>query len=196
MLYPRFLDAVREIYRRNMVLEKLTTNGYFLTEEVLDEFRRLGCRPQIKISFDGVGYHDRMRGRAGAEKRTLDAFRLCAEKGFPTMAQVQVNRENPDTMRETLLLLEEIGADTARLIRTTGVPRWLKNAPDGSLPWEEFFEAMLNLAEWYMRGEHAMNVVIWQYLSLSPRKKTYTVIPVRSKDGEYQCSVPSGSRRV
>ena len=190
MLYPRFMDAVREIYRRNMVLEKLTTNGSFLTEEVLGEFKRIRCHPQIKISFDGLGYHDRMRGKAGAEERTLDAFRLCVEKGFPTMAQVQVNRENLDTLRETLLKLEEIGVDTTRLIRTTAVPRWIKNAPDGSIPVEEYFRLMLDLAEWYMRGAHTMNVVIWQYLCLFPRMKAYSVIQARSKDGEYHPTRP------
>ena len=190
MLYPRFMNAVREIYRRNMVLEKLTTNGYFLSKEVLEEFTRLGCRPQIKISFDGLGYHDRMRGRAGAEERTLDAFRLCAEKGFSTMAQVQVNRENLDTLRDTLIKLEEIGVNTARLIRTTAVPRWVKNAPDGSVPMEDYFEMMLDLADWYLSGEHTMDVVIWQYLCLFPKKKACSVIPVRSKDGEYHPTRP------
>ena len=34
----------------------------------MDEFRTLGCSPEVKISFDGVGTHDWMRKHPGAEK--------------------------------------------------------------------------------------------------------------------------------
>ena len=75
MLHPRFMDVVHAIYERNMVLERLTTNGWYLTEETLDEFSALGCSPEIKISFDGVGTHDWMRKHPGAEE---SALRTCA----------------------------------------------------------------------------------------------------------------------
>ena len=186
MLHPRFLDIVRAIYDRGMVLEKLTTNGFFITEEVLEEFRRIGCHPQIKISFDGVGWHDWMRGCSGAETRTLAAFGLCNEKGFETFAQVQVFRRNLESLRETLSVLEATGVSTARLIRTTAVPRWQKADPDGSLSVPEYFSEMLDLAAWYLGGEHAMDVVMWMYLVLSPQLKAYSIIPDRNKDGVYR----------
>ena len=58
MLHPRFMDIVREIYKRDMFIDELNTNGYFITQEILDEFNAVGCRPMIKISFDGIGCHD------------------------------------------------------------------------------------------------------------------------------------------
>jgi len=183
MIYPRFLDAVREIYRRGMTLEKLTTNGYFLTKEVLDEFKRLKCAPVIKISFDGVGCHDWMRGHKGAEERTIDAFRLCAEEGFKTLSQTQVNRKNVDSIEETLDLLDSIGVTTTRLIRTTAVPRWIKNAPDASLPVSEYFERTLDLADRYMRGDHRMDVLVWQFIHVYPEKKFFRMEDVISHDG-------------
>ena len=186
MLHPRFLDIVRAIYDRGMVLEKLTTNGYFISEEVLEEFARIGCSPKVKISFDGVGWHDWMRGAKGAEARTLAAFELCRERGFETFAQVQVFRRNLGSLRETLAALEGLGVKTARLIRTTAVPRWQKSDPNGSLSIDEYFSEMLSLAEWYLAKEHEMDVVMWMYLVLSPRFGTYSVIPARNKDGVYR----------
>lgn len=183
MLHPRFLDIVRAIYRRGMVLEKLTTNGRFITEEVLDEFARLRCQPQIKISFDGVGHHDWMRGARGAEERTLAAFALCHDKGFPTFAQVQAYRGNVDALPETLHVLEGIGVDCARIIRTIPLERWQKSNPGGSLSAAEYFDEMLRLAEQYLHGDHRMQVIMWMFLVLFPEHGAYSMIPVKSKDG-------------
>ena len=183
MLHPRFMDIVRGIYERGMVLEKLTTNGFFITDEVLDEFARLKCAPEIKISFDGVGWHDWMRGAKGAEKRTLEAFALCHDKGFRTFAQVQAFRGNVCALPETLRVLEDAGVGCARIIRTTSVPRWQKSCPDGSLSMPEYFGEMLDLAEGYMGERHSMTLVIWMYLLLRADLGAYSMIPVRDKDG-------------
>ncbi len=69
---------------------------------------------------------------------------------------------------------------------TLEVPRWVKNAPDGSLPVEEYFEKMLDLADRYMRGEHKMNVIVWRFLNLYPKEKAYSMIMERHKDGVYR----------
>lgn len=198
MLHPRFADIVMAIYDRNMVLEKLTTNGYFICEETLALFRELNASPQIKISFDGIGYHDRMRGHKGAEKDTLRALRICTDNGFRTLVQTQVNRINIGSMYDTLDLLEDIGVASTRIIRTTPVPRWVKNAPDGSLPVEDYFEQMLKLAEWYMQSEHTMNVIIWRYLILRPHEKNYSMVMDIRPDGQYRPTLPvcSGNRTM
>ena len=190
MIHPHFHDVVRVIYERNMVLEKLTTNGFFLRQETLDLFRELHASPRIKISFDGVGHHDWMRGVPGAEKDAERAFRLCAENGFRTLAQTQVHRGNIDVMAETLRFLEDLGVTSTRIIRTTPVPRWVKNAPDGSLPLEEYFAKMLDLAEDWMRGEHTMSVVVWRYLNLYPKEKAYGMVLDQRADGHYQPTAP------
>lgn len=198
MLHPRFADIVRAIHARNMVLEKLTTNGFFIRGETLDLFRELNASPQIKISFDGIGYHDWMRGHKGAEQDALRALRLCADQGFRTLAQTQVNRVNIGSMRETLSLLEDMGVTSTRIIRTTPLPRWAKNAPDGSLSIEEYFESMLDLAEWTMRGEHSMNVILWRYLVLEPKEHRYSVVMDQRPDGSYRPTAPVcvGNRRM
>ncbi len=190
MLHPHFHDIVREIYKRNMVLEQLTTNGFYLDEETLDMFKELKAAPKIKLSFDGVGHHDWMRGHTGAEQDAIRAFKLCADKGFITRAQTQVYKDNLDSMKDTLNLLEEIGVTEARIIRTTETRRWLKNAPEGSLPMEEYMSAMLDLAEWYMQGDHKMTVIIWQFLNLFPSIGAYSLVMEHQRDGVYRPTMP------
>ncbi len=190
MLHPRFPEVVRAIYERNMVLEKLTTNGFFLRQETLDLFRELHASPRIKISFDGVGHHDWMRGVPGAEKDAERAFRLCAENGFRTLAQTQVYRGNLDAMPETLRFLEDLGVTSTRIIRTTETRRWLKNAPESSLPLEEYLGKMLDLAEQYLRGEHTMELIVWRFLLTFPKEKAYSMVMERHADGVYRPTVP------
>ena len=62
MLHPHFMDIVRECARRRIDVGEVNTNGSFLTEEMLDEFKALGMDTEIKVSFDGIGHHDWLRG--------------------------------------------------------------------------------------------------------------------------------------
>ncbi len=190
LLHPHFEDIAREIRKRNMVLEKLTTNGYFLNEDTLKLFKKLDFSPLIKISFDGIGHHDHMRGHKGAEEDALRAFRLCREKGFSTLAQTQVYKGNLDTMKETIGLLEELGASGMRIIRTTETPRWTENVPDGTIPVREFFEKMLELAKWYTSQDHDMTLILWRFLVLLPKKRKYRMVLVPQKNGEYHPDKP------
>ena len=114
MVHKRFMDILHEIRRRNMLVEELNTNGYYITPDILDEMKEMDCVPLIKISFDGIGYHDWMRNHKGAEKRTLEVMRLCREKGFRVVAQTNVNRRNVGSMAETAGVLDRIGVETMR----------------------------------------------------------------------------------
>lgn len=80
----------------------------------------------MKISFDGIGHHDWLRNREGAEKTALNAIRLCIENGFRVKVQTNVHRLNLDSMLPTAEMLDDMGVDEMRIIRTTESPRWRK----------------------------------------------------------------------
>ncbi len=190
MLHPRFAEILGEIVSRKMFVEELNTNGHFITGEILKHMQSLGCVPLMKISFDGVGYHDRMRGREGAERRTLSAIRLCVEKGFPVMVQMQVNKENLDVLLPSLTMLEREGVRSVRMIRTTEAERWNLNSGGASLSFPEYYEQMLALAERWCEAAQRMDVDIWQFLHLYPAERSFSVGPVRQSGGAYRGSVP------
>ena len=190
MMHPRFLDIMRAIHSRGMFVDMLNTNGSFITQEVLEELRTIGCTPLMKISFDGVGFHDWMRARKGAEKGTLAAIALCIENGFDVRIQTQVNRRNLASIPKTVALMEEMGAGSVRLIRTSEADRWQLNAGDASLPFDEYYARMLEIASRYAAEEHAMPLVIWQFLSLFPKQRTYSLHPVMCSSSEYNAKAP------
>lgn len=190
LLHPQFAQIVRAIYARGMYVFELNTNGYFLTQTLLDELNAIGCRPLMKISFDGLGTHDWMRGHEGAEADALRAIRLCVENGFRVKVQYNVNRKNLPRLRETLTLLDSMGVEHIRLIPTTNAPRWEKNAPNASLSREEYLALALDTAAWYARCEHHAELESWLVCSLLPQRRAYRLESVSLTNDRYRDTLP------
>ncbi len=190
MLHPHFMDIIREIYKRNMFVFELNTNGYFITQELLDMLKETGCYPLMKISFDGAGTHDWLRAHKGAEEKTLSAIKLCIDNGFSVMVQSQVNKKTLGTLKETARLMNDMGVVNTRFIKTTEVSRWLENAPEAQLSFDEYMSEMTKFCSWYAKSGMTMNVDVWQLMRIYPRSKTYTLSAVLCRDGEYRPTAP------
>ena len=175
LVHPRFMDIVRGIYKRNMWVFELNTNGALITQGLLDELKCARCFPHIKISFDGVGFHDWMRDSPGAEQATLRAIELCVKNGFPVKAQVNFNRANADCIPRTLDLLDSLGVFEARIIRTSSSPRWVSQGGGLTLGNQELFDKTIEIAADYARGDHRMSLDFWHTLRLFPYDKSYRV---------------------
>ncbi len=187
MLHPRFMDIFRGIYARGMSVHELNTNGYFITEDVLEEMKAAGgSMPLMKISLDGLGTHDWMRNRPGAEKRTLEAIRLCLENGFRVMIQMNANRSTRDALLPTLARLDEMGVQSTRIIRTSEAPRWLENAPEMTLSPREYFDLMLEVAAAYIAEPRRMTLNIWQLGFIHPRTRSFSLRAVACPEGTYR----------
>ncbi|MBQ0101208.1 MAG: radical SAM protein [Firmicutes bacterium] len=190
MIHPHFTEIIRGIYARGMYVEELNTNGFFLTQEILDEMKEIGFRPLMKISFDGIGHHDWLRNRKGAEEDALRAIRLCTENGFRVKAQTNVHRLNVGSILPTAELLSDMGVCEMRVIRTTEAPRWLQNAGDACLTLEEYFDSMLTFLIEYACSGRKMTVDIWQFVHLYPESKTFRPRAFECGEGGYRDSLP------
>jgi len=190
LVHPRFLDIVKAIYERDMIIFELNTNGLLINQKMLDLFKELNCRPLIKISFDGIGYHNIIRQHPKAEDLTIKAIKKCIENGFRVKAQVQVNRKNVDVIMDTAKLLNELGVDEMRIIRTTEAPRWEKNSPQSSLTIEEYYETMLSFAKDYMASKMQMIIDIWQFLRLFPYSNAYELVPISCNKKDFNLRIP------
>ena len=190
MLHKNFFEIIEEIYKRGMYVAEINTNGHFIDQTALDRMKALGCTPIIKISFDGLGRHDWLRNREGAEKNALAALRLCKENGFETWAQTNVHRLNLETILPTAEMLDEMGIDEMRIIRTSESPRWKENAGDACLDVDEYYEKMFDFAEKYTQKPHKRDVDIWQFLTIFPSTAAFRVRPVECGEGEYRDSLP------
>lgn len=173
MLHPRFLDIAKACAERHINIGEINTNGSFITPELLDSLHGLGLNPCIKISFDGLGHHDWLRGAEGTEEQTLNAIRITRQAGFRVRAQMNVHRGNLDTLMPTALLLDELGVEGTRVIRTTEAPRWLENGKGLCLDILEYYDRMLDFTRDYLASGRGMEIDIWQFLNFYPRSRCY-----------------------
>ena len=190
MVHRDFFEIIKGIYDRDMYVEELNTNGDFISQEALDRFKDIGCAPLIKISFDGLGRHDWLRNRTGAEQSALAAISLCIENGFRVKVQTNVHKLNVESMLPTARLLDRMGVEEMRIIRTSEAPRWLENAGGASLGLGEYYDRMLAFAGEYKLRGYRMSVDLWQLLALYPQSKSYRIHPVECGAGEYRDSLP------
>ncbi len=190
MLHKNFFEIVEEIYKRGMYVAEINTNGYFVDQAALGRLKSLGCHAIIKISFDGLGHHDWLRNREGAEKNALDALRLCKENGFEAWAQTNVHSLNVDAILPTVQLLDDMGIDQTRIIRTSESPRWNVNAKDACLSVDEYYDRMFELAAEYIKLPHKMDIDIWQFLTIFPKQRAFRIRPVECAEGEYRDNLP------
>lgn len=190
MLSPIFIDIIKNIYEHGMYVNEINTNGSFITKEILNELKSIGCFPLIKISFDGIGHHDYIRNKIGATDEVINAIKISLENGFDTKVQTNINRLNKDAMIHTAKMLDELGVGIMRIIRTTESPRWKENANNATLDFDEYFDTMLDFLKEYISTDCKMDIDIWSFIYLWKNDKTYTSRAYECFDDEYRDTIP------
>jgi radical SAM protein with 4Fe4S-binding SPASM domain len=119
LMSPKFVPVVRHARKRGVV-PNVTTNGWLITEELLEE--TAGSLGELRMSLnDAVGLNKALI----VEKAALLRAR-CVRFGFNLI----VTRQNLDRLSELLLWAVEQGAATINLIRPKPAPgnnRWYRH---------------------------------------------------------------------
>lgn len=148
MIRKDFWQLVDEILRRGMIIPNLYSNGYLITDSFLDELDRRHIQPVFQFSFDGVGYHDWMRGIDGAEKAVIDAMIRCRERGYRFGASMVLFKENKESIRDSVNLLASLGCSYLKVGNASPQGEW-KDQPEHYLTQEETYEAFLEYIPHY-----------------------------------------------
>ncbi len=84
----------------------LSTNGTLITKEVAERIRDAGFA-YVGISLDGMeSVHDKMRGKKGSFRQSLDGIRHCRDLGVKVGVRFTLHQKNVDDIPGVLDLLE------------------------------------------------------------------------------------------
>ncbi|MDR0987323.1 MAG: radical SAM protein [Ruminococcus sp.] len=166
-IHPNFMEILTELSKVNIRVHRISTNGSKITREMLSQIKELGFYPEFRMSFDGIGFHDKFRGHKGAEETTLKAIELLVSEGFPVKIEMNVNIDNIDTIFPSINLMDKMGVHYLRVIRTMETPRWVQNC-EKLFPGGDYYEFALKLAEDYLKEPHKMHINVFHTLHIDP----------------------------
>ena len=119
-----FWEILDCLLEGGVYVSTIYTNGYLVNDELLDDLEKRGIRPEFNMSFDGIGYHDWLRGVDGAEKAVRRAFLLCRERGFPTGSEMCLWKENFHMLRDSINFLASVGCRSVKLNPVGDIGAW------------------------------------------------------------------------
>ena len=181
-----FWELVDHVIEKGIRIDQIYTNGYMLTDSMLDRFEERGIKPQFSISFDGVDWHDWMRGVSGAEQATLNAMRRCYLRGFRTAVEMCVHRGNADSIRETVDVLYDSGVRDIKFCEVSSTELWKKNAAGNDMSRQEYIEAVLRYIPQFFEDGMPMNLLFGGVVELYKGSTDYRLI-AEFEDGTEKC---------
>lgn len=148
-----FWQLIDRILSYGMTIGMVYTNGWLLNASVLDGFESRGIKPEISISFDGVGWHDWMRGVPGAEEAALRALKLCRERGFPANVEMCIHKGNQDYIARTVAALGAVGVTKIKAANVKMTDLWRRNSEGNALSTSEYMGAVIRyIPQFYEAG--------------------------------------------
>ena len=180
-----FWQLIDHLLSYKIVIGKIYTNGWLLNEKVLDEFEQRGMKPAFSLSFDGVGWHDWMRGVKGAEQAALRALKLCKDRGFKTDVEMCIHRGNLDCLPQTIQALCEAGVTDLKVSGVAPTELWENNSEGNALTPQEYTEAMIQYIPKYFQAGQPMNLTLSGVVVLR-KDQPYKIVP-EPYDGTEKC---------
>ena len=146
LISPDFLKIVEYLGKEKIRLTEIATNGCLITEDLLEKIKKTGAKPDLKISFDGLGVHDKIRGTQDMEEKVIEGIRIGVNSGFNVSVSTTVERDNISSLKDTLKLIKDLKVDVWLLGRSQSLGNW-KGNPNfiDSLEMTEIFSDLLEL---------------------------------------------------
>ncbi len=175
LLHPHFLDILKKCKELGLKVREILTNGSLLTCELLAKMRAMEISPLIGISFDGLGSHDYLRNKKGAQESAIKAFQNAIAYGFKTKATINVNQNSLEKLIETCRFLVNLGCKHLFLIRTSETPKWVHSGGKFT-PFDTYYSACLDVVDVFMSENWDCELQIFNgphFINQKDKQKVY-----------------------
>jgi len=182
MVSPWFYDILDRCLEKNLKITTIYSNGALVNKELIREIEKRGMHPNFQLSYDGVGWHDWLRGIDGAEETVLRAFRLLKEHGFRTNAAMSIHKHNLETVNESLRILDTLGVTHLKMNVITPSGLWEKETAH-FIEDEVAYQYMIDVAiPRYLKDDLKIGCQFCAVLDINQENKRMT-IPVCKFEG-------------
>ena len=154
-----FFTIVDALTEAGICLTTIMSNGLLVNEKTIGALTARGLKPEINMSFDGIGWHDWLRGIGGAEKAVIRAFELCKKNGIPTGAEYCLHKGNREVLGDSVKLLDELGCGSLKVNRLSLEGEGLKIV-DYAISQEEGYETYLDYLPRYYEEKIKMPLML------------------------------------
>jgi radical SAM protein with 4Fe4S-binding SPASM domain len=178
-----FLDLVKALMEANIQIKQIYTNGMLVNQKLLDDLKDLGTHPEFSLSFDGIGWHDWLRGIDGAEEIAIKAIRLLVENGYSVSIESAFHRDSIHTIIETMHLLAELGVSHWKTNPAGNSGNWLEQDRNLDLTLDELYDAYLKTIEAYYKAGSPITMMLGGFFRCAKGKQEY-IIPCKKRNCE------------
>lgn len=138
--HSRFGYLIRELTRRNIVVRGVLTNASLITSEILEDILTNNPKVWFQVSFDGIGYHDIMRGVNGAEELTLNGIKKLIDYGIRIQVATSICTDNFSLMPQTLMTMDKLHVNRILFSRVLRKGFWVNSSEDENVPLAKFYD--------------------------------------------------------
>lgn len=189
-----FLDIVDALVQHGIHVKTIYTNGWLVDAALLDALEARGVRPSFQLSYDGVGYHDWLRGVPGAEERTVEAIKLLHERGYGIAVSACFHRENAHTLRETVNYLASLGVQSLKGGAMMSLGEWAKpEVARLQLSDQEAHELFERYIPEYFEDDAPLAIMLDGAFAYAPGQDFWDIGYIRESDADqeaYDLSCP------
>lgn len=173
-----FLEIVDALLDKGIHIRTIYSNGFLVRETLLKELDKRNIHPEFNMSFDGVGWHDWLRGVPGAEKAVDQAFRLCRDMGFPTGAEMCIHDKNKETLRESINYLRSVGCRSLKTNPISNVGEWIKTGLGQTIDIDSLFQIYLDYIPHYYEDGMPLSLMLGGLFQADPDHPNEYHIPM------------------
>ncbi len=189
LICDSFWDVVDYFIAHNVKITQIYSNGLLVDQDFIDKLKQRNIAPTINMSFDGVGYHDWLRGLDGAEDAVNNAFLVCKENNIPTASEMCLHKGNVGVLRESINHLAKLGCRSMKVVPVSEIGSWKENNEGTTLSVKELFDIYLDYIPWFYKDGAPLDLQLSGFFMAKKNDTKNYVLPMdRSKqDCEKVC---------
>ena len=181
-----FIEIIDELLKNKINISQIYSNAALINDELLDKLESRGIKPEFSISFDGIGWHDWIRGIKGAEKMAINAFKLLNKRGFPIDVEMCIHKNNSHTLEETINTLAQLGVNSIKTNPVHDTGEWTKEKGIYNLTTKELYDIYLDYIPKFFKAGSPLTIHLGGFFICEKGQKDY-IIPAIRFDGSKTC---------